>query len=758
MNGQPDPTLGAPFSSFPDNRLTVAQMGPGEPAENFPLGGEPRQWVYRVGWNFPTTPDTDRGISGMLLRMLADSFWLLRRCIEIRKAEICGLDWEIVPRGRNGRERRENGEKHEALMRELKDFFRYPESYYSFVTSDEDWVEFQPGGFVTDRSEWERRGLVDWGDWLNAVLEDYFVGDWVSIWPQRTLGNEMLGLRRVDGEHIKALLDLDGRVPPPPMPAFQQYLYGVPRASWAADEFYFMPRNVRNMTPYGYSHVQQALILINLGLKFDQWNTAAYTESTIPMGLLESAPGQTAQQIKDVADWLNGQVQGLAQRQMVYPVPSGTKWQAIKPFVFDEKFAMYLIETVCGCMDVQPQELGFAPSRASLGGAGFAEQQAKIQKRKGLLPLARWLERKFTRIINDQWHGVGGEFLEFRFQDLMDDDEQAKIAQNAAAIKSGQVSLDQILEENGQGGIGVGHIIETEQAVIFADKGYALVANGTVVELPFLEKHGKPSAPSPVTGDPKASAPPLAGKGASGETPGTREREKEVLMAWLAVWKSKAERAAVQSPDRPEMARDALRLTDAEELELARILDGRLRRPVYEDAIRHIREREGVPDGPWAAATPSDLFRLTTQSQTRMQGIANTYHTDLSRAYDDLLAGESADRSESARRILDLLVLWVLKHIVWKGEEIAATEATEAQAQAERDFAVQNPAVLRQWRWQAVMDEKTCDVCAGLDGQVIDANGPMPPAHPNCRCHLVPAGDAGVSTDSTSGPERQRRW
>ncbi len=358
MNQQPDPTLGAPFSSFPNNRLTVAQMGPGEPAENFPLGGEPRQWKYRIGWNFPTTPDTDRGINGELLRALADASWLVRRCIEIRKGELCSLEWDIVPRGQSARERRANAQKHEALIAHLREFFRYPEGYFSFVTPDERWEEIGPGveRGVMDRGQWERRGLVSWQDWLNACLEDYYVGDWLSLWPQRTLGNEMLGLRRVDGEHIKALLDLDGRTPPPPMPAWQQYLYGVPRASWSADEFYYLPRLLRNMSPYGFSHIQQALVMINQALRFDMWNTAAYTESTIPMGLLETPQGFTADQIRDVADFLNGAVADLAARQRVYPVPAGTRWQPIKPFIFDEKFAMWVIEstswvTVVGSSD-----------------------------------------------------------------------------------------------------------------------------------------------------------------------------------------------------------------------------------------------------------------------------------------------------------------------------------------------------------------------------------------------------------------------
>lgn len=809
MNLQPDPTMGAPFSSFPNNRLTVAQMGPGEPAENFPLGAEPRQWKYRVGWNFPTTPDTDRGISGELLRVLADSFWLLRRCIEIRKAEVCALDWEIVAKGRNGHEKKENAVKHQALIAHLKDFFSHPEGYYSFVTPDSEWI---PVGetYVQDAGEWRRKGLIDWGDWLNAVLEDFFVGDWVSLWPQRTLGNEMLGLRRVDGEHIKALLDLDGRIPPPPMPAWQQYLYGVPRASWAADEFYYLPRNVRNMTPYGYSHVMQALIPINLGLRFDMWNTAAYTESTVPMGLLESAPNFTADQIRDVADFLNGATDSLIGRQRVYPVPNGTKWQAIKPFAFDEKFAMYLIECVCAAMDVQPQELGYAPSRASLGGAGFAEEQSQIRRRKGLQPLARWLERKMTKIINDQWSDQGGSFLEFKFSDLVVENEAEKYAANAAALKSGQIQLDHLLEENGQSGIGVGYLLETEQGVIFLDKGYALTSQG-VVQLPRSTNQtisapglAPVPIPSPIQDDGaesndgsipspiadagseqapiptpiEAPSPPdsnlLDGSGtalapedkasflakaaeAGGETRRPSQHEEEFVAAWDAWWRKKMEAAKKEAAgvgDHPEAAGRKFRLSPDEQTDLSSVLYRTLRLPAYRDAMRELRVGRKLPQGDWSEPTASDLMRLTTDTQAHMVRIAQTYHTDLDRITQTLL-GEQAgntDRKAAAAAIVLGILAWLNRRLPWKGLQIAATEETGARAQAGVDFSVQNPKVLGAFRWRAVMDNETCDVCAGLDGQIIDSTGPTPPAHPNCRCSLTPISDEALSSDSTSGP------
>jgi SPP1 gp7 family putative phage head morphogenesis protein len=44
---------------------------------------------------------------------------------------------------------------------------------------------------------------------------------------------------------------------------------------------------------------------------------------------------------------------------------------------------------------------------------------------------------------------------------------------------------------------------------------------------------------------------------------------------------------------------------------------------------------------------------------------------------------------------------------------------------------------LRRYRWLATGDERTCAICADLNGQVFDIEAPMNP-HPNCRCTILP--------------------
>lgn len=50
-----------------------------------------------------------------------------------------------------------------------------------------------------------------------------------------------------------------------------------------------------------------------------------------------------------------------------------------------------------------------------------------------------------------------------------------------------------------------------------------------------------------------------------------------------------------------------------------------------------------------------------------------------------------------------------------------------------------NADIVTGYRWVATLDSSTSEVCQSLDGQVFKVGeGPMPPAHPNCRSTVVP--------------------
>lgn len=70
----------------------------------------------------------------------------------------------------------------------------------------------------------------------------------------------------------------------------------------------------------------------------------------------------------------------------------------------------------------------------------------------------------------------------------------------------------------------------------------------------------------------------------------------------------------------------------------------------------------------------------------------------------------------------------------------ARTAINSASNAAAQDLYRRNRDILSGEQWLATLDNRTCELCGPLDGQVyqFDKPHPVPPRHPQCRCMLVP--------------------
>lgn len=68
---------------------------------------------------------------------------------------------------------------------------------------------------------------------------------------------------------------------------------------------------------------------------------------------------------------------------------------------------------------------------------------------------------------------------------------------------------------------------------------------------------------------------------------------------------------------------------------------------------------------------------------------------------------------------------------------IARTEQTRAYREASRTTYQQNSDVVSGWQWTASKSSRTCLNCLSRDGKIWPLEKPLP-AHPNCRCVMVP--------------------
>ena len=74
----------------------------------------------------------------------------------------------------------------------------------------------------------------------------------------------------------------------------------------------------------------------------------------------------------------------------------------------------------------------------------------------------------------------------------------------------------------------------------------------------------------------------------------------------------------------------------------------------------------------------------------------------------------------------------------YQAQRLINTEVARAVTTAQ-DEAYRNSGVVGMVMWTATLEDNTCDECASYDGMYFPIDGhPALPAHPNCRCTLVP--------------------
>ena len=405
-----------PFLPRPSRVFTDGAFGPGSPIQPVPVdepppGGEfpdPRRWQYPVFWNVPTQPRTE-GLSlcsFQTLYTLASKYSVARQCIQLRKDEILGLEWSIelttkAAKAYQGDHKamRDFGERAALATK----FFNHPDPEY-----------------------W------NFGSFLSALLEEIFVYDALSLIfrPKygRGLGRGLLGsdldsLNLISGTTVRPLLSMLGGKPRPPAPAYQQFLYGVPRSDYQtiisdadideygltgaevnqfrADVMLYAPVVPRVETPYGMPPVERALLPIISGLQKQEFQLSYFTEGTVPAVYISPGdPNMTPTQIRELQDALNGIAGDPAYHLKIIVLPPGSKTEPQRPVDLSDGFDLLIQTQTAMAFDVLPNEIGLLPNVGSAGAGGssnasavrFGAAEARdLKTRKSTKPLLMYL-------------------------------------------------------------------------------------------------------------------------------------------------------------------------------------------------------------------------------------------------------------------------------------------------------------------------------------------------------------------------------
>lgn len=374
----------------------VVPFAPGRPLVpsliNPPLDSgraAPRRYEFPVAWNLQITEQ--RVVPFRILREVADGADLVRKCIEVVKSAVSGMDWDVAPLPTaTGRFLAENPGIGTAAASRMAREELAPE----IQRAKDFWI-------MPDRIN----GL-SFPEWVAMAIEEMLVIDALTIYPNTTLDEKNLhSLEILDGATIKPLLDDRGGRPIPPHPAYQQILWGFPRGEFTAsadadgeftaDDLIYAPRTRRPWTPYGYSAVERALPVIDLYMKRLQWLRTEFTDGVTPDAFIktDATYGDNPELLRAYERIMNDDLAGkLEQRRRVRMLADGM--DPIFPPSPDAKFSPafdeLLVKQVCSHFGVLPTQIGFAP-KGGLGGAGVQEGEQLSAEIIGLRPVILWI-------------------------------------------------------------------------------------------------------------------------------------------------------------------------------------------------------------------------------------------------------------------------------------------------------------------------------------------------------------------------------
>ena len=459
-----------------------SQLGPAAPFLPAPLDpvdpstgrALPRKWEYPVAWNLDLN---QRSAPWSILRALTDQCDIVHRCIEIRISELVkqGWTWTLSDQAVNeimaeedcshAKAQKIGRERYQEELNRLREFWDNP------------YPELGRG----------------WNEWLTEFLWQHFAFDGVPVYPRYNLGKRIIGFEIIDAPTIKVLLDNRGGMPQPPAPAFQQVLWGFPRGEYQTSpssdgEFYSGPgvgqeylldqisyhvRNRRTWSPYGFSHVEEAIPAATLYLQRQAWMNSEYAEGSMPLTFMRTDVTSDIEPLKlqSFERILNDTLAGsTAERHRIKVLPGGFDPVAMPQIEqrYSEIYDEFLIKRIASIFGVAPSQVGVVP-RAGLGGKGEHDGEMDQAETVSQKPMEEFIV-EVVNTLSRRFLGAG-KHLTFALVDgssARTDETVAKAYQ--IAINSGMKTLNDVRGEIGE------PVFEMPEA----DEPFIMTANGPV--------------------------------------------------------------------------------------------------------------------------------------------------------------------------------------------------------------------------------------------------------------------------------------
>ena len=266
-----------------------------------------------------------------MLRRLADTYDILRSCINHLKREVSAVPLEII-----AKDPADKGDTIQKRIQEAKAFFETAGGL---------------GGPGRRRSHFE-----------SEIIEDLCVIGSAALYYRPNLGGTLYEAIAIDAATIRPKVDAFGW-PGPGEAVYEQWVQGLKIAEFTREQMTFDGIYPVSNSPYFKSPVEWLINTVNAALRSDDWNLSWLTDGNTPSDLLALPEQWTPGQVREWSEFWDSLYAGNSQkRQKSKFVPGGTQ-RVGNPSRKDndfQEFMLWLLRRTCSIMGVQPASIGFA--------------------------------------------------------------------------------------------------------------------------------------------------------------------------------------------------------------------------------------------------------------------------------------------------------------------------------------------------------------------------------------------------------------
>lgn len=387
-------------------------------APQAPPDAKGRRWDYPFWYNLQIPPRAYESISFDILRVVADTYDLLRIAIESCKNRIAFQDWDIVPSDPNAGKSQGNKGQVNAVPNGTQDRMKWLKSFFQYPDNDH-----------------------DFGTWAREGLEDLLVIDAMTVYCKGTLSGQPHSLQWIDGATMCVKLDYWGDTPQPPETAYQQIIKGLPAIDYGADELFYLPFNRRTHKAYGYSPVEQILVTINIALRRQMYQLEWYRTGATGNYMLCAPPDWDRNQMDEFQSWYNNQFfENPAARHRATIVPYGSKPIDQHQIALKDEMDDWLASLICAAIGVDRSQLIKPMNRASAQHGG--DQSAK----EGIIAFSDFFKSSMNRVVRNTF---GWEDVEFTWADEENMFNQEKSKSYETYCNIGAITINEIRDDLG---------------------------------------------------------------------------------------------------------------------------------------------------------------------------------------------------------------------------------------------------------------------------------------------------------------------